>query len=451
MRPKSSWIPRLSDEPGRPFERLVAALAEDILTGILDPDERLPAHRDVAGQLGISLGTVTRAYDVLQRRGLARSEKGRGMFVAATRPARQRAIDLSVNLPPAVIQSSTLSALMAEVGRALDAEAFSQYAPPAGLPEHRLMMLRKLAEDRGIHVDPAQLLLTNGAQHAIALAMGALPPGPIAVEALTYPGLLRTAQAFGRRLIPLPLDGDGVQIDALERALDAPEPPVAVYLTPSSQNPTGALLSAPRRTALAQMARAQGLWIIEDDADAVFAPDDLTPLAVLAPERVLHVGSVSKSLAPGLRLGFLVAPPDMIEPCMVWLRATSSMANPLSAMLLAKAIGTRLTRSIAASIRTEAARRCQLARDILGPWLRVEARDALHVWLPLPTTRARDIVLAAARLNITLAPPEAFMVDPMASDAGLRLCLGNVARDDLRPALETLATLLRSGQDAALV
>ncbi|MGY6632555.1 MAG: aminotransferase-like domain-containing protein [Alkalilacustris sp.] len=451
MRPRPSWTPRLSDEGSRPYERLVGALAEDILAGALEPDDRLPAHRDVAERLGLSLGTVTRAYDVLQRRGLARSEKGRGMFVNATRPARPRSVDLSVNLPPAVIQSSTLSALIAEVAREIDPETFTRYAPPAGLPEHRLMMARKLAEERGIRVEPAQLMLTNGAQHAIAIALGALPPGPVAVEELCYPGVLRAAQAMGRALVPLALDREGVRPEALEAVLDGDAPPVAAYLTPSSQNPTGVLLPRDRRQRLAALAEARGLWLIEDDADAVFAPADLPSLADLAPDHVLHIGSASKSLAPGLRLGFLVTPPAMIAPCTGWLTATASMGNPLSAMLMSQAIGARLTTSIAGSIRTEAMRRCAVAREVLGPWLAEGTRDALHVWLPMPTARAREIVLAAARLNITLAPPEAFMVDPGAGEAGLRLCLGNAPLSDLRGALEAIALLLRGGQDAALV
>jgi DNA-binding transcriptional MocR family regulator len=256
---------------------------------------------------------------------------------------------------------------------------------------------------------------------------------------------------MGRALVPLALDRDGVRPEALEAALDTGAPPVAAYLTPSCQNPTGALLSRDRRQPLAALARARGLLLIEDDADAVFAPADLPSLAELAPDRVLHIGSASKSLPPGLRLGFLVTPPDMIEPCTGWLKATASMGNSLSAMLMAQAIGARLTASIAASIRTEAARRCALAREILGPWLAEGTRDALHVWLPMPTERAREIVLAAARLNITLAPPEAFMVDPGAAEAGRRLCLGNAPLTDLRGALEIIAMLLRGGQDAALV
>jgi len=118
---------------------------------------------------------------------------------------------------------------------------------------------------------------------------------------------------------------------------------------------------------------------------------------------------------------------------------------------MSQAMGARLNTSIAASIRTEAARRCALAREILEPWLPETTRDALHVWLPMPTARAREIVLAAARLNITLAPPDAFMVDPGAEASGLRLCLGNALMPDLRAALESIATLLRGGQNAALV
>jgi DNA-binding transcriptional MocR family regulator len=450
MRRTSTWTPRLPDGPGRLHERLTAALADAIVTGELGAGEALPAHRTLAAGLGISVGTVTRAYDLLQRRGLARSEKGRGMFVASTAPSRPARVDLSVNLPPSILTTTMLSNLMSRVAGAVEADQFNSYAPAAGLPEHRATLARKLADGREMEVDPANLIITNGAQHGIFVALAAAPAGPVAIEALSYPGALRAARTMGRALVPVAMDAQGVRPDALRDVLEGPSAPRALYLMPSLQNPTGGTMDAERRAEIVAIAREHDLVLIEDDVYAVFAPRALPPLAQLAPERTFHVGSLSKSLAPGLRVGYLVAPPDRVEACTAWMQATQSMANPVSTLLMSQALGENLARSVEQSVRAEAARRTEVARALLGPWLAPQQNAGLHVWLPMETARARDVVLAAARRDITLAPPEAFMADPEAPESGLRLCLGTLPERDLRQALEVLAGLLSTEAEGAL-
>jgi DNA-binding transcriptional MocR family regulator len=442
MRRMSTWVPDLPDGPGRLHERLSARIAEAILTGELAPGTPLPAHRTLAAALDVSVGTVTRAYDLLQRRGLARAERGRGMFVTRTEPGRSDRFDLSVNLPPSILTTTMLSSLMARVAGRVEAAEFNSYAPPAGHPEHRAMLARAICTGRTLEVDPSTLVITNGAQHGIFLALAALPAGPMAIEALSYPGALRAARTMGRALVPVTMDAGGLRPDALRAALAADPAPRSLYLMPSLQNPTGATMDAARRAEIVEIARAHDLILIEDDVYSVFAPPDLPTLAELAPERVLHVGSLSKSLAPGLRIGYLVAPPDRLEACLGWLQATQSMANPVSALLMAQALAEGLTTSVAQSVRAEAQRRTRIARDHLGPQMAPQDNDGLHVWLPMPTAIARDVVLAAARANITLAPPEAFMADPGAEMSGLRLCLGTLPEQDLRQALARVAQLI---------
>ena len=227
MKLTSPWTPRLAPPPGLAHERLTAALAEDILAGVIPAGARLPAHRDLAHRLSISLGTVTRAYETLQRRGLANGQKGRGMFVnetAAREGARDGAhenarIDLSVNLPPPVLTAPMLKALLGRVAEKVDARHFNAYEAPAGRPSHRTLLARRLADERGLAFDPDRLFVTSGAQHAIFIALASAPPGPLAIEEVTYPGALRAARMLGRELVPLAMDEQGVTPESLRAAL----------------------------------------------------------------------------------------------------------------------------------------------------------------------------------------------------------------------------------------
>lgn len=446
----TSWTPRLAPGAGLAHERLSAALAEDVTAGRLSVGARLPAHRDVAARLGLSVGTVTRAYATLQRRGLARSEHGRGMFVLATPRRVPDRLDFSVNLPPATLTPRMLSDMLVAAAAALDPASFGSYSPPAGTPQDRQFLAAHLAASRGLKVEPGHLLLTSSAQHAISIALATAPPGPVAVEAFSYPQALIAARQQGRRLVPIALDEEGMRPDALEAALRAPEPPRVLYLVPTLQNPTGATMSEHRRARMVALARKHDLTVIEDDVYAVMAPAAGPSLAELAPERVFHASSFSKSLAPGLRLGYLACPPALVDPACNWLQATTCMTSPLSCALMRHAVSDGLLDSVATSIRAETARRHALALEVLGDAVFRTPLPSLHAWLPMGVSRARDIVRRAGQRNIQIASPLAFMADPGAPEAGVRLCLGNVAEAELRPALDIIGALVRDEAAARL-
>ncbi|WP_306051276.1 PLP-dependent aminotransferase family protein [Oceaniradius stylonematis] len=435
---------------GRLHERLAESISQAILSGELSSGSVLPAHRTVAQQIGVSLGTVTRAYDVLQRRGLTRSEKGRGTFVAPRAPRRGTGFDLSVNLPPPFLTTKMLAALMNRMADTVEADLFNWYSPAAGLLEHRMALARAISRGRALQVDPDRLMITNGAQHGLFVALAATAPGPIAMEALTYPGALRAARALGRPLIALSMDEEGVRPDALRDALSAPEPPTTLYAMPSLQNPTGATMSERRRIELVQIAVENDLALVEDDVYSIFAPPDVPTLTELAPERTFHVGSLSKCFAPGLRVGHLLAPTERLEACNAWMQATQSMPNPLSALSMVQGFAEGLNDTVSSSIRADATKRSEIARGIFGNLLCPQTYDGLHVWAPMETVRARDIVLAAARRNIILAPPSAFMVDPHAEHSGLRLCLGTLPENDLASVLTEIAGILSVQNDGVL-
>lgn len=449
----SPWRPRLAPGQAPAHERLERALAEDILTGAVPAGARLPAHRELAAALGLSVATVTRAYGELRRRGLAQGEHGRGTFAVGARaePAAEPArTDLSINFPPATVARTRLGPLLAELVATFDPGLLSIYLPPAGLPAHRAAVAAHLARSRGIAVEASGLLLTNGAHHAIFVALAACPPGPVAVEALAYPLALATFRQAGRRVIGLALDAEGLAPEALEAALRGPDPPRVLYLVPTLHNPTGATMSEARRARIAALARAHDLLIIEDDVYAMLAPEAPPAFARLAPERTLHAGSFSKSVSPGLRLGYLVAPAPLLGACAGWLQATHPAANPLGGWLAHRALESGLVEDIAAAIRTETARRSAAVRAVLGHAALPAAETCLHVWLPMPTARAEDIMRRAARHDIVLAAPQAFQAEPEAAQSGLRLCLGNADAGQLTAAVGILAGLMREDGMAAL-
>lgn len=201
MRLQSPWIPYLAGINASTAEQLVQAIAGDILEGRLKGGDRLPAHRDLAWKLGIGLGTVTKAYAAVERRGLVRSVKGRGTFVAIDQAHERGWIDLSSNTPPTMLSARLLARTLAGIAGKIDPDQLNLYAPPTGHLEHRVLMARWL-ETLGVPVDPSSLVLTGNARQAIALAfdLACGPQGVILTERMTYPGAIALARRRGLRM-----------------------------------------------------------------------------------------------------------------------------------------------------------------------------------------------------------------------------------------------------------
>jgi DNA-binding transcriptional MocR family regulator len=442
----SPWKPQLADGSGSASERLVEALARDIADGSLPPGARLPAHRPLAWQLDIGIGTVTKAYAQLERRGLVRSVRGRGMFVAGLSQATGRIVDLSINVPPQVLSDRLLSASLSDLAKRLDAGSFGAYAAPAGRAEHRALLARWLAPT-GLAPTPDRLLICNGAQHALAIAF-AITCGPdteLLTEALSYPGAIALARRRGLRLTGLAFDEEGLVPQALDHALHqaaATGQRAVLYITPTLHNPTTAMMSEDRRREIARLCRAHDAVIIEDDIHAALAEPGTIAIAALAPERTLHVSGLSKVLSPGLRIGSLMVPEPWLEPALAELAATCTMASLLSCLIMERWLSEDTAASVAHSIREEANRRVALARALLPPGIAMSAGNGFHVWLPMAPERAKALPARAAASGILLADPEIFMADAQAPSWGMRLSLGGPKLDRLQDALVSLRGLL---------
>lgn len=442
---RSPWIPRLASAAGNASERLALALTDDIVEGRLAGGDRLPAHRDLAKTLQIGLGTVTKAYAVLERRGLTRSVKGRGTFVAIHQAQSDRQIDLSANVPPAVVHARVLVRTLTGIARKIDVDHFNLYAPPGGHLEHRRVLARWL-ETVGLVVDPSHLVLTSSARQALALAfvLTCGRQGWLVTERITYPGAIALARRNGYRIQGVEIDAEGMVPHALARALSgaAPTGRAAVYLTPTLHNPTTATMSAARRQAIVDVCRQAGAWIIEDGVYAASHPG-LPQLAALAPDISLHVNGLSKSLGPGLQIGLLTLPPELLGAAQDLLQDVPMTPSAFSCAVVDEWLANGAVASIQRDLRHEARRRSKLAVSLLGSSELVWHPDAYNVWLPMTRDAADGAVSAAAEIGLKLTSPQTMMVDQKDRASGLRICIGGPSLEELAASLEILAALLK--------
>ncbi|QGJ79144.1 PLP-dependent aminotransferase family protein [Sinorhizobium meliloti] len=442
---KSPWKPYLVAMDAPPSERLVNALAHDIIEGRLEGNDRLPPHRDVAYQLSIGVGTVTKAYAVLERRGLIRSEKGRGTFVAALPATSEPVIDLSVNTPPRLLSERMLSKTLTSIARNINSDLFTQYPPDGGHAEHRRQMVQWLA-GLGMLAKVDQLLLCNGAQQALTVAFSVTSEanGIILTEAQTYPGAISFARHNGHCLRGVKIDREGMRPDALDRELrraGGENKRAVVYVTPTLQNPTTVTMGESRRRDIVSVCRKHDVMIIEDDVYSL-GSTGLSPLAMLAPERTFYVNSLSKTVSPGLRIGSLVAPACFVGQAEVVLSATSSMVSPFSCAVMAEWLVNGTAESVRRSIGAESSRRLDLAKSQLGDAAIFPEYEGFHIWLPMELGTADSFVTASQAVGILVTPPSATAVAPDGGDGGIRLCVGGPELSDLKAALEKLSLIV---------
>ena len=304
--------------------RMEYALREAVRGGRLAPGARLPATRALCVQLGVSRGVVVDAYAQLAAEGYLQTRRGGGTTVAATAvPSVSKAVDAAEGdrlrhdlnpFRPALAsfpRTAWLSALT-RVLRTVPDERLG-YPDPAGTPELRATLAAYLGRVRGVRATPEQVVVTVGLRQGVDLlwnVLAASGASRVAVEQPGWRGMSETARDAGLLTVPIPVDEQGLVVECLEG-----ERVDAVALAPAHQYPTGAVLSSARRVGLVAWARERHGLIVEDDYDAEYRYDrhPIGSLQGLAPEYVVYGGSTSKTLAPAMRLGWLVLPQHLVE------------------------------------------------------------------------------------------------------------------------------------------
>jgi DNA-binding transcriptional MocR family regulator len=441
--------------PGPRYRALADALAHAIRGGRLRSGTKLPTQRDLAYRLDVTVGTVGRAYALVEQRGLISCEVGRGSYVrdvagavhslTGTDRLPDDAVDLRLNAPSPTPLDAELTAEIAALAASPEAvELLRGYAPGAGLAPHREATARWL-ESLGVPARPQHIVMTGGAQAGLYLSLAVMtqPGDTVLVEQLCYAGARDVALGLRLRLEGVAMDQHGMVPEALAEAAATSGARVAL-VTPSLHNPTTIQMPESRRRELIRVAMAAGIRLVEDDIYGPLVEPRAPALAALAPEAVAHVGSLSKGILPGLRVGYILAPPDLVAPLGQAIHAQRVDESPFACGIFVRWLERGLLARALEAQRAEAAARQELARERLAGLDLASPRCGLHVWLRLPPGWEPDEAeRRLAERGVHVAASSLFWSARGPPPRAVRLALGRPAtRAQLAGALDVVAGTL---------
>ena len=448
------WTPDITQRNEPKYLAIANILEDNIREGLLEPGQTLPTHRELADRLGLTVGTVTRAYAEAERRGLVRGETGRGTFVA--RDVRiGKSLTIIEGETPGFIDLSLactkfheddyLRSTLREIADDPDVGRLMEYRPSRGTPRHRETGVQWAAK-YGVHVPADNILVTAGAQHALTILLSTLfnPGDRILTEALTYPVFKTLAAQLQLRLVPIAMDEDGLIPEDLEAACSK-NAVKALYTIPSIQNPTNTRLSEERRARTADIAKKHDLWIIEDDCYALALPDPPVTLFHYAPERTFFIAGTSKLLSGGLRVGFLVAPRKKVMDLSLAITNTIWVVPPLMAEIVTKWIEDGTADTITQIRREQADERTAVAAKCLEGFSFRSRPTSYFIWLELPELwTGEEFEREALKRGVGTAAAERFIVGQAELPRAARVSLfGPRTPAILASGLRTLVEVLR--------
>lgn len=460
-------IPLERDSPTPLYAQIEQHLRNSILSGRLAPGTRLPASRQLARDLGVSRITVETAYAALEAEGLTLARMGSGTYVLPppqlpplppkaetgwprwqqTLPehtlgarAALEQLRLETGGPEPIRFSSGISDSRlfpaAEFRKALqtvmrrDGIEALEYGDRRGYPPLRETIAHVLAS-QGLHTSPENILVTAGSQQALSLVSQVLlqPGDTLLVETPTYYGALDLFRALNFRPVGVPVDSGGMQVDALEALIERHRPKL-IYTIPNFHNPTGTCLTEARRRKLLLLADRFGIPVLEDDfvGDLRYEGRAVPALKALDPGgQVIHIGTFSKMLMPGLRVGFIVADGPVYQALVRFKRvndlATSSLIQrALRDYVTIGRYQAHLRRSIQIFRKRRDAMLSALRRHLPAGWRAETPQGGLFLWVRLPgTLSADDLLPLALREGVDFLPGSAFFLNPAEGREWIRL------------------------------
>jgi DNA-binding transcriptional MocR family regulator len=436
------------------YLNLADALAAEIARGALKPGDRLPPQRSFAYDRKIAVSTASRVYAELLRRGLVVGEVGRGTFISgdakrgAAAPSEPRGIriDLEFNYPMLPDQTALIAKSLDGLEKPAALDVALRQATSVGTPAVRGVAAAYLSQGAW-SPSPDQLVFTGNGRQSIAAALATVVPtgGRCGVEALTYPFAKGIAARLGISLVPLAMDEDGVRPDSVQKAHREANLS-AIYIQPVVQNPLGMTMTASRKADLLRVVEKLNLLVIEDNVYGFL--DNEPPLAALDSESCIVIDSLSKKVAPGLTLGFVVPPQRLRESVMAAVRSGGWTASGYAFAAAQRMMSDGTVSELSRLKRIDARARQKLAAERLSGFEIQTNGKSYHLWLTLPAHwRSQTFVAAAARRDIALTPSTTFAVTPGHAPNAIRLALAAPTMDQLDTGLRTLAAMLNAKED----
>lgn len=444
----------LTEGAGPRYKQIADQLGTLIENGTLSTNTRLPTHRALADHLGLTVGTITRAYAEAERRGLVEARVGAGTYVCSqneshwtfdTPNPEQLECHFGYNVPPLLDRADMLSRAMQKLtANPAKLNQLMLYQLPEGIMQHRQVVAEWL-QSQGVNLQADRLLFSSGAQHATQMTLNAYcrSGDTLLVEKYTYPGLISLARQHQITLKPVEMDEEGIIPEALDAACKMYQPRL-IYSMPTLQNPTTGTMSLERRKAILDVCRKHNLYLIEDEVNGLLPADRPEPLVNLDPEQVIHLGAFSKCLAPGLRVGYIQVPQRLYTQMANTLQNHSWMTSPLLTGIATELIQSGDAERVLHQIRSEMKERLAITHDILADYDLRTSDTCFHVWLTLPDhLRLGEFVSSASAEGISLKSAELFVPPGGAVPPAIRLSVSSPTnRDVLKKGLLKIKELL---------
>lgn len=454
----SFWDTFKTDRREPKYLGICDALAAAIEDGRLGPGRRLPSHRQLAQRLGVSVGTVTRAYELAIERGWITGEVGTGTFVRHRRLPPLSVVDTSRYRPECIDLYQNFAVLVPEIENELWDQALVTLRRQTDLTTlNRASFSEVLARHRhmgavwirrtGFEPAPKNLFDCPGTLSTLSGILGCIArPGDVVLAAsLSFPAIRSLAAQYHLKVHGLPLDEEGIELEALEIACRELSP-VLLYCEPTLHSPTALTMPEERRRAVATIARRYDMLIVEEEAAAFLLSEPLLPICAFAPERCFLLGEVWLALSSGLRTTYLHVPDAFVDRMSAVIAANSGIAAPLVAEVTAMWIESGAVDGLIERRRTELKSRNAILHENLAHRRIRHHQEGHHAWLELPPTWTLDAFVALAEQNgVAVTSADWFSFGGGTVPAAVRICLGNAPDHEvLGRALRRIDQLLDS-------
>jgi len=439
---------------------ICAALEEAICRGQLHAGAQLPTHRQLAEQLNVSVQTVSNAYAHAEQKGLVEALVGSGTYVSKFQIEKEtefmlledketlgRAIDLSIAHPVCTARHTQLfNEALSKISLSHSGDLIRAARPVQGQKQHISAVLNWL-ELQKLPAESDRIILCNGASHGLMLAMSTLlqPGDMVACEALVDHGLIARSRILNVKLCAIATDREGIIPEKFAAACKANSIKV-LCCTPSMSNPASCHMSLQRRSEIAAVAQKYKVMIIEDDVYGALEPNRIPPLSSFLPEQAFYITALTKTVAPGMRTGFMQVPRHLIQHTTSLLAASSWMATPMLFEIAAMWIKDGTLQRLISFEQQEFAARQRLAQTSLSEFEYDSHPNGMHLWLSLPRDWSSDALVATAKkADLIITGYQPFIVDQSLPLKRVRVSLGmESSRYRVKYGLELLADILSS-------
>mgnify|MGYP003968564467 CR=1 FL=1 len=454
----SIWNSNIKKQNLPLYQAIAETIRDGIQNGDLKPGDQLPPHRKLADQIGVTIGTVARGYNLAASWGLVSGEIGRGTIVAAPEsdyahvPLNLNAayFDLGIIKPTsttdAVLRKQAYEDTLKKIGLRWKNKAFTGFSPEFGLAQYREAGASWIA-NLGIKASVDEVLLTGGAQEAFHLLLTNLtaPGDSILVEEITHALFKELASILNLKMIGISMDDQGIVPDSLLAACKKSQAHV-LFITPTYHSPTTAIMSQKRREQIVDIAQRNNFFIIENGIFSSFALNAPPPIATMCPERAAYVTSLSFCASPEIRVGYLKTQKKNIPKLQAIKRALTVSASMIPAEIATHWISSGILDKLVKWQIHEIRARAEIAGGILDGLDYRYSPDGMFIWLLLPEPwRVTDFTKAAKERNTIVMESERFVIGRGTAPHAIRISLTSAqTRDLLVDGLKIIVDLVNS-------